>query len=698
MNPHVKSVYAAILAVTLPSLAEANINLSSLASFAGDVSNDKESMVVHAQKIITYREIEKYGYQSIPEALSSVPGFITFHSNGNSGNVVYRGYSDNFPRRTDFYIDGVKMNIAATGGVSWEVFPVDIHDVERIVVYQGVASRDFAGSLFDGAVFIETKDYHDLDAVSFSATNKGDLGAYVRKAFPFINENEKAYISANAKKGSGQFENEDRYISGRVFGKYQNSLSNGIKFTGFLSYAGMGNQDSDPDSVTEVLMQGKEQRQLTTGVGFEQKLNRSFYKAGVSYINYDGVHEQDFANSIFLDQTTAAALISPYNAALAQQIYTDPSVLGLSFPIPIPLEGNFSTSHQTQKIQIDYAFKHQYSDNLSLLADYRLEYIEENPRHFDHSTDIWQETKQSVGAAIESYLEDENLYLKTGVALEFDELGVALSPTFLATKILSAEQSLSFSAAKGVRFPSNWESSSTAHVYNLKSVSGLNLGGIDVDALIDGYTQGIAYLNDQSDSDVKQEEVLNYRLEHVFKRSGQYLKTSLFYSDYDNLISLYYEPPFESIGPYGGMSQKAFNNDGFVVKGLELDGSVALNDATSIHGSYAWSHVTNKAGNIHDYELSIPENTLNLGVTHKFSDYMINAGMLYYDKINWWPSESDARENKSKIVFNFGAGKCTSYGCFKLDLKNLTLEDETEFYRVQTIQPYAMLTYTYQYY
>jgi iron complex outermembrane receptor protein len=141
--------------------------------------------------IIKKDDIEKAGFESIPEALRLVPGVIVREQSEGNYDVHIRGFDDittsfimPLPTNTIILvmIDGRIVYDYYSGGTFWETLPIGIHDVERIEVVRGPASALYGPNAVQGVVNIITKntaDYKissDINVSGVTTANQRQVG------------------------------------------------------------------------------------------------------------------------------------------------------------------------------------------------------------------------------------------------------------------------------------------------------------------------------------------------------------------------------------------------------------------------------------------------------------------------------------------------------------------------------------------
>ena len=110
-----------------------------------------------AVTVIDRETISASGARNIPELLRLVPGFQVAPVAGYLFSATYHGLADDYSRRMQVLVDGRSVYQRLIGGVSWELLPVDVRDVERIEVVRGPNSVAYGANAFLGVINIITR-------------------------------------------------------------------------------------------------------------------------------------------------------------------------------------------------------------------------------------------------------------------------------------------------------------------------------------------------------------------------------------------------------------------------------------------------------------------------------------------------------------------------------------------------------------
>ncbi len=121
--------------------------------------------------VITGEEIKRYGYRTLADVLSDVPGFyVTYDRNYDYLGVRGFGRPGDYNSRILLLVDGHETNdnIYDQAYIGTD-FPVDIDLIDRIEVIKGPNSSRYLASALLGVINIVTKTGHDVPGVTLSS-------------------------------------------------------------------------------------------------------------------------------------------------------------------------------------------------------------------------------------------------------------------------------------------------------------------------------------------------------------------------------------------------------------------------------------------------------------------------------------------------------------------------------------------------
>ena len=166
-------------------------------------SKQKTSETPSILSLITKQDIEDNGYNSIPEALNSIPGFYMTYDNYNY-NLSIRGINGGirgWNRVLKIMINGknIAMSSDSTTLLGPETIPMEL--VEQIEIIRGPASALYGPNAFLGAINIITKSENSdtITAKISSSATKRFIDDSTGTAY--VTEGYQANISASKKMG-----------------------------------------------------------------------------------------------------------------------------------------------------------------------------------------------------------------------------------------------------------------------------------------------------------------------------------------------------------------------------------------------------------------------------------------------------------------------------------------------------------------
>jgi iron complex outermembrane receptor protein len=132
----------------------------------------RQSEVAAAVSVITRREIQAFGWRTLAEALSSLPGLYTSYNRQNA-IVGARGFGlpGDFNTRLLVMIDGNRINdpIYDAGRFAWD-FPLDLDLIERIEFIPGPGGAVYGQNAMFGVVNVITRTGGDIAGPELALT------------------------------------------------------------------------------------------------------------------------------------------------------------------------------------------------------------------------------------------------------------------------------------------------------------------------------------------------------------------------------------------------------------------------------------------------------------------------------------------------------------------------------------------------
>jgi len=170
VNRYLKLLWVLSIIISSPVLFLATISSATAEEIVEESVVDLEPVVVTATRtettvtkapgsisVVSKKEIEDRNIESIDEALNTTVGVYDDSKGkglmGTTSSVSMRGLS--YDKRVLFMMDGMPLNDAYTGGVTYQFQSVE--NVEQIEVVKGAASSLYGGNAMGGVVNIITR-------------------------------------------------------------------------------------------------------------------------------------------------------------------------------------------------------------------------------------------------------------------------------------------------------------------------------------------------------------------------------------------------------------------------------------------------------------------------------------------------------------------------------------------------------------
>lgn len=153
----------------VPDSTAGSLSLDDLLSMPISTAAKYEQTVSEAPasvSVITAQEIEQYGYRTITEALSHLPGFYVSYDR-NYSYIGVRGFSrpSDYNNRILMLLNGHTVNENYFDGILTETMP-DLRAVERLEVIRGPGSALYGSNAMFAVVNVVTKTGRSLDRVA----------------------------------------------------------------------------------------------------------------------------------------------------------------------------------------------------------------------------------------------------------------------------------------------------------------------------------------------------------------------------------------------------------------------------------------------------------------------------------------------------------------------------------------------------
>ena len=161
--------------------------------------------------VITAEDIRRSGAQALPDVLRMAPGIQVAQIDNGRYAVTARSFNGRFANKLQVLVDGRSLYHPLFAGVTWELDPIPLEDIERIEIIRGAGAVMWGANAVNGVINIITRHTRNQAgaAVSVTAGSKGtaDITARVGQA---VSNSTHWKLSAQAR----HVEPSRQYVSG----------------------------------------------------------------------------------------------------------------------------------------------------------------------------------------------------------------------------------------------------------------------------------------------------------------------------------------------------------------------------------------------------------------------------------------------------------------------------------------------------
>ncbi|BBP44408.1 hypothetical protein THMIRHAT_21540 [Thiosulfativibrio zosterae] len=591
---------------------------------------------------LTRKEIENSGAKSIPEVLRLLPGMMYVSPWGSYKTASYRGMTDEFPRRTLFEVDGVPINVAATGGVEWNAMPVRLEDIEKIVLVSTPSTVLNGDGAFNGVVKIFTvKPDQASNLVSVMGGTNAYRDVYARGTFR-ADDTLSFQLAASKQASDGDHVKVSDEDLNRVWGSvlYAPSYENQVTLN---LGVGRANVD-DSDRSEDVKASSYQDRSINNTQANVNWVNRSVGETTV-VLGFNDLHND------------------------AQNVIEN-GVL------------NFDIAYRSNRQFASVKHRQMFSGlEVSLGADYV--HDDEVPLHWSGTESKWHSIESSGHLGLK--YDAGSFSLSGGARLaNHSEYKDNVLNQFAALEVkLPSQQKISMMYSEGSRFLTNWES--RASLYGTLTPLGIQaIPGTDAQTKL--------FLYNSQPNDLKPERVASYALKYSIVRQKNQFSARLFHDSYSDLS--YFD--FETCDP--SMICAYDNNraitsgygDKMVIKGGELFANWVVQKNHQVVLSYTRNFVEVDSGNLLLREQTSPEHILSAMLSSKIGKNKVNFIYHYFSQVRWEAAgnhEEDEKTLRGYANISVNLQRCFDVGdydalCLQASAENL-LEEDSTFYELE---------------
>ena len=130
-----------------------NIEITSVSKKAEPISSAAAAVFV-----LTADDIQRSGFNSIPELLRLVPGLQVAKIDLSDWAISARGYAGQFASKLLVMVDGRSVYSPCFSGVFWDQLSMPLEDIARIEVIRGPGATMWGANAVNGVINIITKD------------------------------------------------------------------------------------------------------------------------------------------------------------------------------------------------------------------------------------------------------------------------------------------------------------------------------------------------------------------------------------------------------------------------------------------------------------------------------------------------------------------------------------------------------------
>ncbi|MDD2357833.1 MAG: TonB-dependent receptor [Thiovulaceae bacterium] len=556
-----------------------------------DTATNTDSLSATVLDAQTMQDQER---KTLPQALNLLSGVNIQEGGGrNEQMIMMRGFD---VKHAPLYIDGIPIAVPYDGYVDYSRFTT--FDLSEIDVSKGFASVLLGPNTFAGAINMVTKKP--------TKEFEGEVGAGV-----FSGNGKDGYVTFGS--NQGKF-----YVMGSVSGMSQDTFplsQNYAQQPTNSSNQGKGDRNNaysvdnkvnikvgyTPNSTDEYALNYIKQTAEKGVPAFTGAIDANTARL-IHYWQWNDWNKESF---YFLSKTDfgnwyikTRAFYDKFDNEL--DMYTNSSYTTLSSN-PTPYHDN------TKGVSAELGFNLSRKDSLKFAAHYQLDDHEEGGSNSfgtppstkyemqdqiasfgaEYKKALTDSTTLTLGASYdtEKALKAENTAYNVSGGSFYNNAGATGTPltsyTTLQNFALGDAQSFNPLLKVETKISDTWS------VY----------GGVDKKSRIPSIKDRYSYKMGQfvPNPDLHQESTINYEIGTAKKFSNAYVKASLFAANVDDYIQSVYVPIWYKKGTTITQQQQLQNVGNMTQRGVELEGTYAVNDKLSFDGSY--THLDMKNSN-----------------------------------------------------------------------------------------------------
>lgn len=611
--------------------------------------------------------IEASGARTIPEVLRLVPGMIVGHSANEWGEeaktvVSYHGHTDQYSRRMQVLIDGRSIYEPLLGGVSWNMLPINIDDIERIEVVRGPNASTFGSNSFLGVVNIITRHAAE-DPGHYLKANAGNHDIRdLTYRYGGNSGNLDYRVTMSTQNDDGQDARKNISTPTSPYQYSEEDVDN--------------HDDASADAFDyRVDYQLNNNNQLTYQGGYSKTIldiNENFATAGIRPIREsDTVNAHQFLKlESVRDSKNTFVLQYYYNL----QDKTDRST---SKPIDpgadiFTLDLDFGL--KSERHNLEFTHFNQTTNDLRIIwgLSSQIDFAE-SAWWLSDGSKVRRELYRAFANA-EWYLNQRNI-LNLGLLVEhYSTTRTDNSPRISLIHKLNQNHSIRFGLSKATRSPFIAEE----HV-NTTLTHEITSGGVPI---------GFTLVENQiiPSSEIDNEEILSREIGYYgnFLNNRLAFNARLFRNSLRELINLTNEVAVAT-DTFDGLAAQHINANCTTTKGVELEFDYRADKSLRIVGTASYLSIESedipRSGQSDVLEQSAPDYTASLLTIKQFNElYSGSMGLYYVDDMSWFDANSAGSNNYSTLDLRLSRKLLVGSDSAKISLVLKNLLDEYSDY------------------
>ncbi len=587
-----------------------------------------------AVSIIDRQMIEASGARTIPDVLRLVPGVIVGNSVNEFGDepkivVAYHGHTDQFSRQMQVLIDGRSVYEPMSGGVAWNMLPINLEDIERIEFSRGPNAASYGSNSFLAVINIITRQAiedqghlvktsignHDIVDATYRF---GDSSGELDYRFTLSTQNDDGQDRADG------IENHDD-VSANAFDyrmDYQIDSRSQLTYQGGYS---LTNQQADDNFAPSGIKQAREVENINA---------YQFLKYENSFSNKDSMVIQYYYNLLDKDDKSTSRQI-------------DPADLGLPFDA-FTLDLDLSIKSERHNLELTHYS--QVNDDLRLIWGLSVQQDLGASSYFLGNNNTLRRELYRVFTNMEWHV-TRNDILNFGILVEKnDTIGTDNSPRLSYTHKFNPRHNIRLGVSKAIRSPFIIEEHG-----NLSLTHVLTIGGVPITSPPFPITE----LVDQQltpVSNLENEQIISREIAYYgrFLHDDLLFNARIFRDRISQLIRLEPVPAANDTVPGDGLSQVFVNANSTDVTGIETELDFYADATLRIVASAAYLEIKSNdavyTNSSESFVKSAPRKTASLLAIKQFNEkYSGSMGYYYVGDFSWIDANSAGSNQYRKL-------------------------------------------------